>query len=814
MRTVIKSAWLRRVGPLGLAGALVLPLSVSGAENTTPAGGTDHKEVYKANHDAMQAKFDALEKQRRDAMAKAADGDYTQAIKDLEAVLKNVSRLAGDFAKDKANEVQNNIVRIKRAWSSEIMQEAQELANKKEFESAVVKAQQALVLTPDRDYITNFITECQKQARGKEFRKETELKNVSPDYEKRQAQIDLDLRDAKLFLRNKRYESACTRLERVLLVDPFNVEAIDMLALCYDRLFKAGIKRGAESKDIANARNVWEWTEPLAMVQVDRTTDRRGTVRKTSDTDLYNRLERIVFPSVSFNAMTLTQIISYLNEKGRANDPDKEGVAIIDNLSPADKQRKVSFELGTVPMLDVIRYLSMASGLSYSFRGDKVIFGNVDNMSTEYFPVRGDIIAEIIDSQTTRPTSSGMKDMEGSGGGGDDAPADEAAPPETGVITEEGADAGAAESAAATKQRQDSAALKAYFSDRWVTFENGANIIYSPRGERLMVRNTAENLRRMDALLRQLDALEQPMIMVEAKLIELSDTNLNELGFEWMFSATPGKGSGGGWSLGTVDPTRHGTGAGMFKVINNLKIFPNFGEKIFGADNNVDLSLSVNAVAQNRQAEVLASPRILSESGPKKPAMIKMTEKTYFITEWEEPDVETDGFNITLDSTDPEWDDEAYDLGVTFTVTPTVQADNYTITLNNIHPIFLNHTGDHDYIVSYEAGQYVEGAMVPIMKQTFNLRMPEIARREMTTNITLYDGETVLLGGMADNESTVRDDKWPLLGDIPLLGRLFQDQMNQTVNRTLLIFITARLVNPNGMPVRSVRERGLVEFNR
>ena len=57
MRTVIKSAWLRRVGPLSLAGALVLPLSVSGAEGAAPA---DYGKVYKTNHDAMQAKFDQL----------------------------------------------------------------------------------------------------------------------------------------------------------------------------------------------------------------------------------------------------------------------------------------------------------------------------------------------------------------------------------------------------------------------------------------------------------------------------------------------------------------------------------------------------------------------------------------------------------------------------------------------------------------------------------------------------------------------------------------------------------------------------------
>jgi len=101
-----------------------------------------------------------------------------------------------------------------------------------------------------------------------------------------------------------------------------------------------------------------------------------------------------------------------------------------------------------------------------------------------------------------------------------------------------------------------------------------------------------------------------------------------------------------------------------------------------------------------------------------------------------------------------------------------------------------------------------------MMTQTFDLRMPEIARREMTTSITLYDGETVLIGGMADNESVARDDKWPILGDIPLLGRFFQDQQTNVTNRTMLIFITARLVNSNGVPMRSVRDRGLIEFNR
>ena len=94
------------------------------------------------------------------------------------------------------------------------------------------------------------------------------------------------------------------------------------------------------------------------------------------------------------------------------------------------------------------------------------------------------------------------------------------------------------------------------------------------------------------------------------------------------------------------------------------------------------------------------------------------------------------------------------------------------------------------------------------------MRMPEISRREMTTNITLYDGETVLIGGMVENETTVRDDKWPILGDIPLIGRLFQDKKTNVTNRTMLVFITARLINPNGTPVRGSSDRGVMDFNR
>ena len=67
---------------------------------------------------------------------------------------------------------------------------------------------------------------------------------------------------------------------------------------------------------------------------------------------------------------------------------------------------------------------------------------------------------------------------------------------------------------------------------------------------------------------------------------------------------------------------------------------------------------------------------------------------------------------------------------------------------------------------------------------------------------------------MVDNETVEKNDKWPILGDIPLFGRLFQDKQSNVTNRTMLIFITARLVNPDGSPRREPRDNSVINFNR
>ena len=80
----------------------------------------------------------------------------------------------------------------------------------------------------------------------------------------------------------------------------------------------------------------------------------------------------------------------------------------------------------------------------------------------------------------------------------------------------------------------------------------------------------------------------------------------------------------------------------------------------------------------------------------------------------------------------------------------------------------------------------------------------------------LHDGETIVFGGVNKDDTTTINDKIPILGDLPLIGRFFQSRYSKSGKANLLIFITARLVKPDGsafFPERKLA-RGVPEFGK
>jgi len=64
----------------------------------------------------------------------------------------------------------------------------------------------------------------------------------------------------------------------------------------------------------------------------------------------------------------------------------------------------------------------------------------------------------------------------------------------------------------------------------------------------------------------------------------------------------------------------------------------------------------------------------------------------------------------------------------------------------------------------------------------------------------------VVLGGLMREDVQKVEDRTPFLGDIPMVGRLFRTNVDQHIKRNLIIFVTARVVNPAGQPVNHTEE--------
>ena len=221
------------------------------------------------------------------------------------------------------------------------------------------------------------------------------------------------------------------------------------------------------------------------------------------------------------------------------------------------------------------------------------------------------------------------------------------------------------------------------------------------------------------------------------------------------------------------------------------------------------VSGAVRAIDQSDSADVLFCPRITTTNNY--PATIKMVTKKYFPTDWEEAEIGTissGGREVPLfTSSIPELEED--EIGVRLDVQPTIGENGRTITLP-MKPSVKEHVGWVDY--SYPLTVSVEENV----SETFTniIRMPIFEDRVVRTLVSCDDGETVILGGVVHDNSNSVDDQYPLLGDIPLIGRLFQSKAKVSEKRNLLIFMTCRLINPDGSPVREREMRGLPPFRQ
>jgi type II secretory pathway component GspD/PulD (secretin) len=354
-----------------------------------------------------------------------------------------------------------------------------------------------------------------------------------------------------------------------------------------------------------------------------------------------------------------------------------------------------------------------------------------------------------------------------------------------------------------------------------VDFPKGASAIYQPETETIFVNNTPENLAVLEMMLETMGVLKgfdnTYQVEIEAKFVEVSEGTLEELGFQWNLDP--------GFNVGNVELNDGANGSlteplrgspvpfqrkidlgdgnvsasgdwSTFRLVDTFNTAPAGMNVVKNGGNGFDLLIS--ALDQSTGADMLSAPRILTRSGEE--ATIQVGEIHYFPEVYEGDSAQATIVNISYE------DFEEKLLGVELTVTPKV-TDERDIMLE-LNPRISELVGWQTYQLAPADSIYnhrQRDTNQPFDHDPIVASLPILKKREIKTQVTMADGSTIGMGGLINEKVEAFDDSVPILGRIPLMGRLFRSEGERVVKRNLLMFVTARIIDPNGRidPTRS-----------
>lgn len=137
---------------------------------------------------------------------------------------------------------------------------------------------------------------------------------------------------------------------------------------------------------------------------------------------------------------------------------------------------------------------------------------------------------------------------------------------------------------------------------------------------------------------------------------------------------------------------------------------------------------------------------------------------------------------------------QSVETGPILDVVPYVLADGYTINLALIPSD--TEFGGYDSLNLPQVTGNLNVVQLPTV-------LPKFTVRQLVTTVNVWDNQTVVLGGLITSSVNDTKDKIPVVGDLPLVGKLFQSQSKQTVKHNLMIFVTATIVDPAGSRVHT-----------
>lgn len=636
-----------------------------------------------------------------------------------------------------------------------------------------------------------------------------------------------------------KFDEANSKFSAVLRIDPTNTAA----------------RRGMERVETAKSgyqKSAYDHTRAELLGQVDSqwelqvpTLDLEATLPDPgADSSLANvvsvrnKLDRIIIPKVNLDETSLTEVLDFLRIRAGENDtletdPARKGINFTVNLGSADSivaqkinAARISLQLSNVPLSQVLKYICDMTQTAYK----------TDEFSVIITP-KGSSSADLV-TRTYRVPPDFISSMSGGSGEGS-TPAEDpfaAAPAASGLLAKR---LGAQEALA----------------QQGVAFPEGASASYTPATNTLRVVNTEVNQDYVSQIIETITKTEPVMVSVKVTMIKVEQTTLEELGFDWFLEnanfGTDLFGSGGTVGNGKASPDLVGPGDGSRlnpvtagnrsgdtaisgNSIDNLisgqtdRQSTNPAPGILGLAGNFsdgNVQMLMRGLDQKKGVDIMAQPTTVTRSGQS--SSIRIVREFIYPTEYEPPElpntVGTDRTQLVafddLGNIVPVPDSgggggttpvtpatptafETREVGVILEVLPVVDANKQYITIT-LNPVF----SDFDGFVNYGSpiNSTVNGLFgVQTVEVTKNaILMPIFSKNAVSSTIDVVDGGTVAIGGLVEESVQNVNDSTPILGSIPIIGRLFQSTAKQPKSKMVIFLVNVELMDPTGHRYRN-----------
>ena len=743
------------------------------------------------------------------------------------------------------------------------------------------------------------------------------------DYKLQRDEIRKRLRRSRQFFTTAEYSKAIEECELVLRDYPGDSDAIELRKHIADHI-KTVTDEEREATRTTMIKDVMKaWTPDRyapdspqlpkgGFEVVTKTPTVTISDTKSAEQVVNKKLKTIVIPEVTFRPpATIVDAIDFFKSASRDyDDPeiplDQRGVNLILKLASAAPAQAVPATaadpfaasatalsgIPTIPamsarfinLFDALKLVCDVTGMKFRISGNIVMIVPLNDPDEKLITRSYNVLPTL--SERLGSTSSELSSTAGGGaaraaGGG-------------------GSTFMSTESMGAVKDEEK---WKGFFQQMGVSWPIGSSISYLSTIGKLRVTNTSEWLATFEQVLEDLNVTPR-LVEIETRFVEVSQNDLNSLGFEWLLNGDFSWSAGGflrnalgmkefsntranvfgsptgdpssqlfnpdgspmqGYSpymkpggtyfdsngnpitglvpdydhtmgMNRIDGSTGGysTGNRYLNTLNN----PIVGEgspvndkfmKLNAFIGGADISMILHMLCQRSDTDVLSAPKVTTKSGQE--AIMKVVTEYIYPSEFNvqisqqgnsggginggggtgEPVAIVEPQNFTM-----------REVGVILQVVPEVSSEGQMINLT-MKPQVVSEPVWKNYGTKLPKTTQVAGKWDPLdptkwipiigagtgigaTETTYvelPMEQPFFTVRSVETQLLVYNGATVVMGGLITEARKTMEDKIPFLGDIPYLGRLFRSKSEKSDKRNLLIFVTARLVDPAGRIVRT-----------